>query len=213
MKRIDGVKQIILLCVLAVLTSCGSKQVADVQIGEQVWAGHNLNSVTFNNGDKIEEAQTKEAWEAAGHNKVPAWCYYEGDAKNGEKYGILYNWYVVNDPRGIAPEGWKVPTKEDWEMLALTLGGSDVAGKEMKSTEGWKDSTNGTNSSGFNGLPAGYRTATGAFAFLGEVTGWMTTTESNEDYAWGVANIHTNDRLDFIAGLKSDGVAIRLIKK
>ena len=107
-----------------------------VTIGTQVWMKENLNVSTFRNGDSIPEAKTEEEWRAAGDAKQPAWCYYDNDPKNGEKYGKLYNWYAVNDSRGLAPAGYHVPTDEEWSVLIGFLG--DDAGKKMKSTSGWK---------------------------------------------------------------------------
>ncbi len=95
---------------------------------------------------------------------------------NGEKYGKLYNWYAVNDPRGLAPDGWHVPSDAEWTILTDYLGGGDVAGTKMKSTDFWADyegnSGNGTNESGFSGLPGGYRYDNGRSATLAStVTG------------------------------------------
>lgn len=102
-----------------------------VTIGTQVWMKENLNVSTFRNGDPIPEAKTDEEWKAAGDAKQPAWCYYDNDPNNGAKYGKLYNWYAVNDSRGLAPEGWHVPTDQEWTDLIGFLG--DDAGKKMKS--------------------------------------------------------------------------------
>ena len=106
-----------------------------VQIGTQVWMTKNLDVYTFRNGDQIPEAKSNEEWEKAGENKQPAWCYYNNDPANGAKYGKLYNWYAVNDPRGLAPEGWHVPSYDEWTALNKQLG-DDVT--IMKSTSGWE---------------------------------------------------------------------------
>ncbi len=117
-----------------------------VTIGTQVWMKENLNVSTFRNGDPIHEAKTAEEWEAAGEAKQAAWCYYDNDPKNGTKYGKLYNWYAVNDPRGLAPVGWHVPLDKEWTVLEDFLGGSYESGNRnynegnsMKSTNGWND--------------------------------------------------------------------------
>lgn len=108
-----------------------------VTIGAQVWMKENLNVSTFRNGDPIPEAKTDEEWKAAGDAKQPAWCYYDNDPKNGAKYGKLYNWYAVNDSRGLAPEGWHVPTDVEWSVLIGYLGGEKDITKKIKSTSGW----------------------------------------------------------------------------
>ena len=74
-----------------------------VTIGDQVWSTKNLDVATFRNGDSIPQAITKKEWKEARKKQQPAWCYFENDPANGEKYGKLYNWYAVNDSRGLAP--------------------------------------------------------------------------------------------------------------
>ena len=81
-----------------------------VTIGHQVWTTNNLDESTFRNGDFIIEAKTDQEWEVAGKLATPAWCYYNNDPANGTKYGKLYNWHAVNDPRGLAPEGFHIPS-------------------------------------------------------------------------------------------------------
>jgi len=106
-----------------------------VTIGTQVWMTKNLNVDKFRNGDPIPQAKTDEEWENAGKNKQPAWCYYDKDPANGAKYGKLYNWYAVNDSRGLSPVGFHIPTDAEWTKLVNFLG-SD-AGTKMKSKSGW----------------------------------------------------------------------------
>jgi uncharacterized protein (TIGR02145 family) len=132
-----------------------------VTIGTQVWTTKNLDVSTFRNGDSIPECKTNEEWEKAGQNNQPAWCYYENNPANGAKYGKLYNWNAVNDPRGLAPEGFHIPSNSEWTQLIDFCGGLEIAGVKLKSSVGWnkfqQGSGNGTNSSGFNALPGGYR--------------------------------------------------------
>ncbi len=84
-----------------------------VKLGNKWWMAENLNTSSFLNGDIISEAKIHEEWQIAANKRKPAWCYYQNDPKNGEKYGKLYNFYAVLDSRGIAPYDWQVPTKED----------------------------------------------------------------------------------------------------
>lgn len=88
-----------------------------VKIGAQTWMAENLNVSTFRNGDPIPEVKTNEEWEKAGKEGKPAWCYYDNDPVNSSKYGKLYNWFAVNDPRGLAPEGWHIPRVDEWNTL------------------------------------------------------------------------------------------------
>ena len=89
--------------------------------GNKFWLSQNLQVKKFRNGDPIKEAGTNDEWNRALQDKLPAWCYYENDSGN-EWRGLIYNWYAVNDSRGLAPKGYHVATKKDWEDLELSLG-------------------------------------------------------------------------------------------
>ena len=148
-----------------------------VTIGSQTWTTKNLDVDTFRNGDAILEVKTANDWVTANKNKQPAWCYYENDANNGTKYGKLYNWYAVNDERGLAPTGWHVPTDNEWTELSTFLGGEMDAGTKMKSTSGWSENGNGTNSSSFTGLPGGSRWKEGGFLLVYNGGYWWTASK------------------------------------
>ena len=155
-----------------------------VKIDSLVWMAENLNVGMFRNGDRVPEAKTDEEWVSAGKEGKPAWCYYDNKPENGAKYGKLYNWFAINDPRGLAPKGWHVPTDAEWRQTTLFLGGEDAAGTKMKSPEGWTHDGNGTNESGFTGLPAGSRSRFGAFDYIGHITYWWTSTPYDSEFAW-----------------------------
>lgn len=148
-----------------------------VPIGSQRWAIANLNVSTFRNGDSIPQAKSNKDWVAAGDAGKPAWCYYNNNPAFGAKYGKLYNWYAVNDPRGLAPEGWILASDEDWAKLANNSGGQN-AGENLKSVTGWSEGNNGSNKSGFIGLPGGYRIENGLFQNVGSIGIWWSTTET-----------------------------------
>ena len=103
-----------------------------VVIGSQTWMAENLNIEKFRNGDSIPEIKNDKDWEKAINEKKPAWCYYNNDPENGSKYGKLYNWYAVNDKRGLAPEGWHIPSDDEWTGLTDYLGGRYSCGKKLK---------------------------------------------------------------------------------
>src|ERR1035437_5039290 len=153
-----------------------------VHIGSQVWMAANLNVSHFRNGDIIPEAEGADEWKKAGIDRRPAWCYYDNNPVNGRTYKKLYNWYAVNDPRGLAPYGWHVPSALEWTHLNDYFGG--VAGDKMKSTSGWESNGNGTNVSGFAGLPGGSRDDVGAFDNVGKYGYWWSSTEDLSFYAW-----------------------------
>ena len=141
-----------------------------VTIGNQVWMTKNLQVDKFRNGDAIPQAKTNQEWKVANENKQAAWCYNKNDPSAGEKYGKLYNWYAVSDSRGIAPEGWHVPSDAEWIILTEYLGGKKEASSKLKSKDGWIVS--GTNSSGFSGLPGGFRMENGNFGATGDFGYW-----------------------------------------
>ena len=87
------------------------------KIGNQIWSNVNLNTTIFRNGDPIQQVQTQEEWDRAAQKNEPAWCYYNGDANNGAKYGKLYNWFAVNDKRGLSPSGWHIPKIDEFNEL------------------------------------------------------------------------------------------------
>ena len=130
---------------------------ATVMIGNQEWTTKNLNVSKYRNGDIIPEVRNQNRWEEL---TTGAWCYYNNDSKNGAIYGKLYNWYAVNDPRGLAPEGYHIPSDSEWQSLIDYLGGEKIAGGKMKKTgvSLWlSPNLDATNESGFSGLPGGYR--------------------------------------------------------
>ncbi len=137
-----------------------------ISYGMQTWTASNLNVAHFRNGDAIKEAKTEEEWINAGKTGNPAWCHYENNPDNGKMYGKLYNWFAVNDKRGLAPEGWHISANSDWSALIKNLKGVDIAGTKLKSAAVWK-SKKGTNDIGFNALPSGFRDPDGKFRNLG----------------------------------------------
>ncbi len=150
-----------------------------VQICNQIWMTKNLSVRTYRNGDSIPQITSSTSWRTTTQG---AWCWYNNDsATYASKYGRLYNWYAVNDARGLAPEGWHIPTNSEWNVLIkcldattdTTLTGvqSNSAGGSLKSTDTalWLiPNTGATNSSGFTGSGGGMRTTTGLFIDIAE---------------------------------------------
>ncbi|MBU3715371.1 MAG: hypothetical protein FGM46_10580 [Ferruginibacter sp.] len=194
-----------------------SAQAQTVTIGKQVWMSENLNVEKFRNGDAIPEAKTAEEWKKAGEEGKPAWCYYENrsiqdDPENGEKYGKLYNWYAVNDPRGLAPKGWHIPSDDEWTILANFLGGAKVAGDKMQSKTGWNDGGNGSNSSGLSGLPGGNRYYHGPFTNIGLYGFWWSSTEDNTSNAWLRFLSYNNGSVGRYSSGKPNGFSVRCVR-
>jgi uncharacterized protein (TIGR02145 family) len=140
-QRLSFVTLVVLIIQLSLSVSPLLSQ--DVTIGTQTWTSKNLDVSTFRNGEPIPEAKSREEWQKARENKTAAFCYYDYDSKNGKVYGKLYNWYAVNDSRGLAPKGYHIPSDAEWTILTDKLGGEEIAGEKMKSKTGWKGISNG----------------------------------------------------------------------
>lgn len=246
-----------------------------VTIGSQIWMTKNLDVANFRNGDPIPEAKTDAEWKAAGENEQPAWCYYDNDTANGTKYGKLYNWYAVNDPRGLAPTGYHIPTDAEWTKLSDYLGND--AGTKMKSApvyetkiryvdeggyyeEKWVSCSNcsfwteqqkannpctvcrntrgkmvrtgkyipktkrkvedktqiggwtGTNSSGFSGLPGGFRVTYQAFDSQGNAGYWWSASEVSTGDAYFRGLTHYGGGLLRNGNLKDVGFSVRCLR-
>lgn len=227
----------------------------EVKIGNQIWMSKNLDVDRFRNGDPIPQAQTEEEWVNAGENGQPAWRYIANNPKNDK----VYNWYAVNNPRGLEPIGFHIPTKNEWKKLVEFLVSDDPvmpkvifegkvvsnppphwnikpldhSGKKMKSTSGWGDyfshhdnysdggqfkvtpSGNGSNSSGFSGLP---------FSMMGKVGKWWSCTENSTHknhpqvkypkyYAWSIIlESGKTDAYIYEYEEKKSGLFVRCIK-
>jgi uncharacterized protein (TIGR02145 family) len=194
------------------LFSCrNSANSGHIKIGTQIWASKNLDVTLFRNGESIQEAKTNEEWLNAGNEGKPAWCYYGNNPGNNKKYGKLYNWFAVNDTRGLAPAGWHVPGDEEWTILIGFLGGENNAAIEMKSKTGWEYAGNGTNMSGFSAIPGGYRNFNGAFGYFITNGYWWSSSKADDNNAWFrnlyyFNNIVTRDR-----DRKSVGFSVRCV--
>jgi len=188
---------------------------SSVKIGTQEWMVKNLDVDRYRNGDPIPQVQDVEAWSKL---KSGAWCYYDDMPELGAKYGKLYNWYAVNDPRGLAPDGWHIPSKQEWEQLIKTLGGEGECSAKLKNISGWGDH-NGTNESGFSALPGGVRTHEGNFGFIDDDAQWWSSTDwsatnSQKLWAWS-CRLHYDENSNFSpdnSATKGFGLSIRCVK-
>ena len=202
-----------------VLTSTGSGTLTwttpvflpTVVIGTQQWMEKNLDVMTYRNGDVIPQVTDATVW--AGLT-TGAWCYYNNDPLNGAIYGKLYNWYAVNDPRGLAPQGWHIPTDAEWTTLSNLLGGIAVAGGKMKTTGTtiWTSNTNATNESGFSGLPGGYRFHVGMFDNVREGGIWWSATQYYSTHSWGRVLYDGNGNLGRGSYSNEYGFSVRCLR-
>ncbi len=181
------------------------------------WMKKNLDVDHFRNGDPIPQAESDAEWERANRNGQPAWCYYDNDPANGALYGKLYNWFAVNDSRGLAPSGWHIPSEAEWRAMKNTLGSN--AGKKMKSKGGWEKKGNGTNTSEFSGLPGGSRSLFGAFSYVGTYGLWWSSTEGPVPYRGSIIVSASSCHLGFYSrdvhigcDPTSEGMSVRCVK-
>jgi len=194
------------------------------EIGEQVWSAENLNVAHFRNGDLIPEAKNLDEYFKYEQQKSPCWCYYDFDNKNESIYGKLYNWYAVNDNRKIAPEGWRVSSKQDWEELIDFLGGSSTAASKLKSTELnlWiSQSESVKDSYSFCAKPGGFLSIIAemgdGFQSLRRVGNWWCSNSINDDSANSIFMYSNNEyktesEINIEETAKRFALSVRIIK-
>ena len=172
-----------------------------VQIGTQTWMAENLNY----------------AYLQADMSGDPTSFCYENSADSCAKYGRLYTWEAALN---ACPEGWHLPSKAEFETLIASVGGEDVAGKALKSTNGWKDYTgrscNGTDAYGFSALPAGEsHNSYGGFSYAGTNAYFWSAAEYNSFYAVGMVLYYTYYSPDYAelgGNIKSYGLSVRCLR-
>jgi uncharacterized protein (TIGR02145 family) len=203
-------------------------QLPHVTIGNQIWSTKNLDVARYRNGDPIPEVQDQNQWNSL---TMGAWCWYNNDSATfASKYGRLYNWFAVTDPRGLAPTGWHIATDDEWNLLLQNFDSSldttctscyqsSIAGgflKEMGFTHWISPNTGSNNYSGFTALPGGARDYTGAFNYLGYVGFWWAVKSSgspisiNRRLFYNNAGIQRN--VVFSNQIMSDGYSVRLVR-
>lgn len=182
-------------------------EIKQVKIGTQVWMKENLNVSCFRNGDTIREAITSLDWGAAFRNKEPVWCYHFNEPEYGEEYGRIYNCFAVSDPRGLAPEGWRIPTRDDWNVLIEYVKDKKmVAG--LKSKSGWPKKHEATDQTGFSAKATGYRSNGHIFCYEGLLTFWWASDMSN----WKIDD-NSIGQVESYGLPKKHGTYVRCIKQ
>ena len=193
-------------------TTTTQPPIENIVIGTQTWALRNLDVTTYRNGDPIPEVTDIIQW---GSLTTGAWCWYANDSNYGPTYGKLYNWYAVNDPRGLAPIGYHVPSDAEWLTLVNYVGGLSTAGGALKSVPLWNaPNTGATNSSGFTCLAGGSRAGSGApFNPVGSISAHWTSTlllPSNNGRFYGM---FTDDAtVSRSSTTRTSGLSVRVIK-
>ncbi|HPF92903.1 MAG TPA: fibrobacter succinogenes major paralogous domain-containing protein [Tenuifilaceae bacterium] len=190
-----------------------------VKIGTQVWMVENLNTTKYSNGDFIPTG-------ISSANTSGAYENYDGNATYADTYGKLYNWHAVSDPRGLCPDGWHIPSDEEWKTLEIYIGmspeeaeetegerGTDEGGKlKATGTDYWiSPNTGATNEYGFTALPGG-ALEIDAFVAIGQNGFWWTSTPASDDnsmYRYMHYNSPIINRKSFY---KSSGLSVRCIQ-
>jgi len=197
-----------------------------VKIGDQWWTAENLKVTHYRNGDAMPNVTDYTEWT---NLTTGAYCEYDNNSANVDTYGRLYNWYSVNDSRNIAPEGWHVPSDEEWKQLEMFLGmsqsqadsfgwrgtdqGSQLAGNMNLWYDGDLKNNAAFGSSGLAALPGGYRYSNyGYFLHRGLYALFWSSAEGNGDGAWA-RGLGSNDTdVSRTDGSKHNGFSVRLLR-
>lgn len=194
-----------------------------IKIGNQWWMAENLKVTHYRNGDPIPKVTSSSEW---CNLWTDAYCVFDNNESHSDAYGYLYKWYAVGDSRDIAPEGWHVPTDEEWTQLEMYLGmsrseaddidwrGTDGGGKMKEAgTTHWNSSNTGaTNESGLSVLPGGYRNGNnGNFYGMGQFAHFWSSTEYYSILAWIRSLSYDNAGVARPNANKRDGFSVRCV--
>ncbi|HKK20035.1 MAG TPA: fibrobacter succinogenes major paralogous domain-containing protein [candidate division Zixibacteria bacterium] len=181
-----------------------------VKIGDQIWMAENLKVTHYRSGEPIPHPSAS-SWDLL---TTGAYGNYGNDTALGEYFGRIYNGYALTDARGVAPQGWHIPSLQEWQELIDFLGGDSVAGGKLKETgtEHWTSPNAGaTNASGFTALPGGawVQVPDRNIGFSGN---FWTSTRGTGDSAWGFRVVYSDSAAHFEVCVKKGGMSIRCVK-
>lgn len=195
-----------------------------VIIGNQEWFAENLRSTRYNDGTPIATGHTDQEWENLTTGALTIYPHYEieglnSDAEVLETYGALYNWYAV-ETGNLCPDGWHVPTHDEWITLGDYAGGLSIAGGRLKSSRTYPDAqprwespnTGATDDYGFSAVPGGYRRFEGTFYLTGEYCNFWSSSAVSWDEAWGRRLSNDSESLSQMYYAVSHGFSIRCLK-
>jgi uncharacterized protein (TIGR02145 family) len=243
-------KQILLiLSFLILITSCSKNTLKDydgnryktVMIGDQIWMAENLKVTHYRDGTPIQRVKSESSEPGVWKNLTTGhYCIYSDEEyhdlqSNQETYGNLYNWYAVNgDTDGdgekdkeLAPEGWHVPTNEEWYELIAYLsnngypdtdddfGTEGTGGVALKASIGWNESGNGKDAYDFNALPGGERWNSGRYERMGDQAYFWTATDDQDKFDTQATAVwlEANEPGVFVYfAKKKAGLSVRLLR-
>jgi uncharacterized protein (TIGR02145 family) len=201
--------------ITGIVTDIDGNRYITVKIGDCWWMAENLKTTRYRNGDPITEIQGSDVWAELSAGGT---CYYGNDTAHLRVFGRLYNGFAVEDNRHIAPLGWHIPTREEWEELILYLGGESLAGGKLKAagTGHWAfPNTGATNETGFSAFAGGYRNgSSGAFSGMGKTGKWWAARGTGGSDTTLIYRELNYDQSAIAEGNGSpgDGYAVRCVK-
>jgi uncharacterized protein (TIGR02145 family) len=211
-----------------------------IQIGDQIWMAENLRATEYSDGTPIPNVTGKIEWRKLKADDK-GWCYYDNSSSNGDTYGALYTWAAAmngaessnSNPsgmQGVCPDGWHLPSDEEWKELEMALGmsqieagqrrcrgineGSKLAGNASLWNSGKLENNVEFGTSGFKGLPGGYRydDFNGSFVLLGYYGSYWSATESGRTGAWFRSLYYRGAEVLRYSSSKSRGFSVRCLK-
>jgi len=185
-----------------------------IQIGDQLWMAENLSVSKYQNGDSVLSGLNDSLWASTSFGSLSE---NQSVEDYSSKYGYLYNWYVVNDSRKIAPEGWHVPSEDEWRSLIEYYGGFHLAGGKLKDSSNrlWNNSdSDSINVNPFAALPGGRRHEDGGYfgATVGSYGFYWTSSEDSEHLAWFMQFAWYTTEISHGHYDKRNGFSIRCVK-
>jgi uncharacterized protein (TIGR02145 family) len=195
-----------------VLIDIDSNRYKIISINDKKWMAENLRVTRYRNGDTIPFLKSDYEWKNAD---MGGYTYYNNDSVNLKIYGNLYS-YTTIQWGDVCPDGWHLPTKDEWHELESALGGSGRAGGNLKAagTDYWHDPNKGaTDSVEFSALPGGIRNGVGPFNRLGEFAFFLSSTDNGDEvYVMGLKNDNASSILGSYHCFKRDGYSVRCKK-
>jgi uncharacterized protein (TIGR02145 family) len=176
-----------------------------IQAGGQYWTAENLATRSCRNGKKIPFIESPDVWKDI---ETPGCGYYNNDPAMLRKYGMLYNWYAVENGK-LCPLGWRVASNDDWINLEASLGGNLIAGGKMKSLAGWKGKHISADDIKFNALPGGYRLNEDFLEGFAAI--WWSSTPVDADWVWGRRIDYDNAELLNTVNNRQNGFSVRCV--
>jgi uncharacterized protein (TIGR02145 family) len=189
-----------------------------IEIGDQVWMAENLRSTSYNDGTPIPNATGYDEWASL---ETAAYCWYNNDSSYRDPFGALYNWHVLESGE-LCPEGWHIPSDEEWNALVSSVDNSSRAGGALKEsgTEHWRSpNIAASDQLGFAALPGGYRSYNGTFNLMRAAAYWWSATEANwygssSDGSRVIFRSVQHDNAELIRHIseKTNGFSVRCVK-